>query len=87
MTESKQQVLQQWVKEHREAQAKREAFRKRDTERLLQMSDKAVALACKALFSVGLGTDAYTPWVETADDEAIEAFEILLHLTYEDWEL
>lgn len=78
-------ILLEAVKKAEEAQKQREAFRKRDTERLLQLNVEAVGIACKAFFAAG--TAEYAPWEETENEEALAAYDLIMHLVWEDWEV
>lgn len=78
-------MLLEAVKKAEEAQKQRKAFRKRDTERLLQLNAEAVGTACKAVFAAG--TAEYVLWEETENDEALEAYDLITRLVWEDWEV
>lgn len=60
----------------------RELLRKRDSEKLLTMNTEAVGLACKTLAAVNASAEL----LEAMTNEAWEAYELLMHLVYDDWE-
>lgn len=60
----------------------RQRLRKRDADRLLAMSTDTVGLACKAMAAV----DAEVETPDDMTDEAWNAYDLLIHLVYSDWE-
>lgn len=65
----------------------RKLLRKRDAERLLSLSTKAVGAACKAMAAASC-IPGYEPHEEVTEftAETWNAYELLIHLVFEDWE-
>lgn len=65
------------------ARALRDRLRRRDAEALQKIDDKAVGMACK-LFALPCD-ETDEKQLESMTDEAWAAYDLLLHLVYEDW--
>lgn len=82
LTKDERDELSKLAKRMMIATRGRKRLSERDTKRLLSFSTEAVGLACKEFVAAAEG------WISgiTMTDEAWGAYDLLLHLVYEDWD-
>lgn len=82
LTKKEQDELEKLAKKMMIMNRGRKLLSERCTKRLLSLSTESVGLACKEFVAAAEGW----PSGVTMTDEAWNAYDLLLHLVYEDWD-